>query len=337
MKRKTLRWIYNQNYKLSFKVQQLIGSKASYRMEYPSGEYSFSKFYRKVDSKEKIEIKETHQMPYNDMVDRVNQRQVMPFEIVFDIDGKSKEHALEVAADVSGKLAVLGFDNTIWDTGNKGYHVHCFMTELLNYPPYEREQIREFFYDLMEHKEIDRQLKSENVMVLLEHAPHRKTRNAKVPVHSTSKEQVVQEKLSTIMLVNNTKLPKTIIQRLNDNKVKEVIIKTNAGYYDDYNKKCIQYYLDNTKVIPNGYRDKVLFSLLSNLPNDYDNLKSNTVSFNNRHSNFLTDRQIEAKVNNAIYSKRTTGCRYNKAILKELGIQELCEVCKWRDSNGISE
>lgn len=89
----------------------------------------------------------------------VNNREIFPDEIVFDIDIETetlktwssiKRECFRVAKAISRRLEVLTDTNhTIWDSGRKGYHIHCLFPILNNFNSNDRREIkREFLKEL---------------------------------------------------------------------------------------------------------------------------------------------------------------------------------------------
>jgi hypothetical protein len=105
----------------------------------------------------------------------VNNRQILPCEIVLDLDNKP---TLEHVNHICDKLDALEENYIAYFTGSKGYHIHMkhksfnFMTKS------QKEQYRQKFLSAFS---ADLHKKSE-VMIALEDAPHWKTGKLKTEI-----------------------------------------------------------------------------------------------------------------------------------------------------------
>jgi len=92
--------------------------------------------------------------------EQINQRQIFPNEIVFDLEEKKQ------LPDVVKKLKEWNIPFKIYSTGSRGYHVHCWFDEKLS----EREKsrwLKEFGADIQKN--------SDKTMIALEDVPHWKS------------------------------------------------------------------------------------------------------------------------------------------------------------------
>jgi hypothetical protein len=321
MKTKHLKWLYEENDKEPFFVQKQA-KRNSYRLTYPTGEYEIKRKYRiwdenisPKDQKVKI-IAEKRRMPKKEMVSIVNNRQVMPFEIIFDLD---EGNTFSQAKVLLNRLNDAKIKASVWYSGNKGHHVHVFIKQLKGINNGDRSLIRDVFYKIYgKYIKTDKQLRSDNVGIQIEYAHHRKTYK--------EKEMLLGE------IAMNDKLPKEVMKEYLRVKVAATIKKVNRKDIPvnvGIEKKCIVYFKGAN--IPNGTRERVLFSVLSNLKHtmDFDQLVEVAKDYNYRHDNFLETREIFSKISNCCNSSKTTGCRFNKELLREVDKIELCKECIW--------
>lgn len=98
-------------------------------------------------------------------IEWVNNREILPNEIVLDIDDYSRTSCNMKLKEVVTKLKKLLFKNFyIYDTGSKGYHIHIFSISTITKED-KRFLIKYFGTDLLKM----------NGMIALEHCPHWKT------------------------------------------------------------------------------------------------------------------------------------------------------------------
>lgn len=91
----------------------------------------------------------------------VNQRQILPNEVVLDIEDKDQIDG------ILRKLKEIAIANYyVYDTGSKGYHIHIFSTLPVT------QEVKEFFCKLFGS---DILKSGEKTMIALEFAPHWKT------------------------------------------------------------------------------------------------------------------------------------------------------------------
>jgi len=104
---------------------------------------------------------------------RVNCRQILPCEIVLDMDNDVSEKKLNEICDILDKY---GFPFKAYFTGSKGFHIHIFDDDLAKYSEQSRYKIRHF---LISKFGCDTMKASEKTMIALENVPHFKTGNPK--------------------------------------------------------------------------------------------------------------------------------------------------------------
>jgi hypothetical protein len=93
-------------------------------------------------------------------ISKVNQRQILPFEIVLDFEDKER---LPLTVKELQELKIIFY---VFSTGSRGYHVHTFYNKNLS----EQEKLK-----IIKHFLADTQLASNRHMIALEFAPHWKS------------------------------------------------------------------------------------------------------------------------------------------------------------------
>lgn len=119
-------------------------------------------------------------------VPKVSHRQILPFEIVLDIDEPNK---LEQSKRLFKSLAYflsLKCDLFLFSTGSKGYHIHIFAISDFKQDTYKRHKTNNFLLQLeniiKKYSNIfglDCLKISRNVLIALEFAPHWKSQKQK--------------------------------------------------------------------------------------------------------------------------------------------------------------
>lgn len=92
--------------------------------------------------------------------EQINQRQILPIEVVLDIEEKDK------IKEIVEKLKELNLIFYVFSTGSRGYHIHIFFNEVVE-PSKKLALIKYFGADEMKDKE--------RVLISLEYAPHWKS------------------------------------------------------------------------------------------------------------------------------------------------------------------
>jgi len=122
-----------------------------------------------------------------EFLDNVNNRQILWCELVLDIETKEQ---IKPVLNVLKKIN-RGSDIKVFQTGSRGWHVHCWLTQLNNIlllqgkSPAERNKLKTFI--LKKYlPEADILKASENVMIALENVPHWKTGKIKIQLKTRS-------------------------------------------------------------------------------------------------------------------------------------------------------
>ena len=97
---------------------------------------------------------------------QINQRQILPIEIVLDIENKTQ------LPEIVKKLNELKYSFYIFTTGSRGYHIHIFFDRIIT--DYQRIEICKYF-------KTDTQINSKH-LIALEFAKHWKSGELKLEV-----------------------------------------------------------------------------------------------------------------------------------------------------------
>ena len=106
--------------------------------------------------------------------EQINQRQILPFEIVLDVEEKKQ------IKPIIKKLEKWNWEYSIWETGSRGYHIHILFEEEFN-----QEEKESFVRNLG----TDMQKCSDKTLIALEYEPHWKTGKPKTDI---SKEDILK-------------------------------------------------------------------------------------------------------------------------------------------------
>ncbi len=112
-------------------------------------------------------------------LNKANCRQVLPCEIILDMDNEISKERLNVICD---DLDKYNFNYKAYLTGSKGYHIHIFEDELTKYSEQSRQKIRHY---LISKHNCDTHIASGNVLIAMENMPHFKTGKTKTLVRQS--------------------------------------------------------------------------------------------------------------------------------------------------------
>lgn len=90
----------------------------------------------------------------------INNRQILPNELVLDIEEK------EGFDEIIKKVKTWGYPYRVFSTGSRGFHIHMF---------FDKELTKEEKLRIIETLKADKQKAHENSMIALEYCPHWKT------------------------------------------------------------------------------------------------------------------------------------------------------------------
>ena len=107
------------------------------------------------------------------MLSKVNNRTILPNEIILDIDDDTERKRLNKLKKINTFLEFSGVYHKMYFTGSKGYHVHILLNKELT--PDERKFYTKKF-------KVDELKISTRVMIALEFAPHWKTGRQKTEI-----------------------------------------------------------------------------------------------------------------------------------------------------------
>jgi len=111
---------------------------------------------------------------------RVDNREILPCEIVLDVDERISE---EYVHWICENIEDYHFQYIAYFTGSRGFHIHIYVKELAFHSRYERENIRSF---LIQKFGCDGMKKSDKCMIAMEDCPHWKTGIKKTMVRASA-------------------------------------------------------------------------------------------------------------------------------------------------------
>jgi len=104
-----------------------------------------------------------------EFLEKANHRQILPIELVFDLDEKP---TLEDFNKLCDHLDSYGESYFGFFTGSKGYHIHSFNYDLVNIPQQHTKFLKEH---ILEEWNADLHKSSDKVMIAMEYQAHWKT------------------------------------------------------------------------------------------------------------------------------------------------------------------
>lgn len=253
-----------------------------------------------------------------------NHREVLPTEIVLDVDYHSKDATKEkhkeimtrTVEEIASNLDNLKLSYSLWQSGGSGYHFHLFFEELTNYPKYERDELkrlllRKLGYGFLTEKE-DKAHVHLPIMIQIEEEYSRKGGKKKVIKSVDSGEN---------------KIPKDIFIKFDIDKAMSAFLATKTPVSNG-EPKSIKFFLSNDFVNSDG-KKRALFVLASWYKGEglspelcYQKL----YEWNNYTlRGYLAEKHIKATVNSVYKNAKLIGKRYRNELLKELGAEKFME------------
>lgn len=114
-------------------------------------------------------------------LDTASHRQILPYEIVLDLD---EEDSILKVEDICNHLEELEEDFYCFKTGSRGFHIHIIDKQLCQLPDKYKELIIRELYNLSDIK-FDQHKASSKVMIAVCSVPHWKTGNIKTLVRKS--------------------------------------------------------------------------------------------------------------------------------------------------------
>lgn len=258
---------------------------------------------------------------FDDFDNSFNTRQVLPEELVLDIDSDDINRAKEVANLLCERLNDVKFNYSLWKSGGKGYHIHIFFPELLEHKTNERitlkKKLTKWIAGEYFKKDVCTSNCSSKTLIALERAKHRKSGKPK----------------SLILFGHN---------REDKNKIPEdVLINTKQELkswekidfipiIDGDTPPCIKFIMGEEFASYKECRGRALFVLTSfymrQMTNEevYIKLKGWRDKVLKGYTK-ITNYKIKATIAS---NKGAVGCPYRKELLDEIGINK-CTNCKY--------
>ena len=233
-----------------------------------------------------------------------NHRTILDNEVVFDFDSEKMEENLDNSWLVCEKLVADNIDFSVWDTGNKGIHIHTFWSNLSEFKDralMKKTILKHYAYGM----NIDYQLAGKH-LVRMEYGKNEKRRsNEKQPLYF---EGTIQFNIINDNLIEQYKLEL--------NRYIERRLTTPANV----DEQIIKDFLEGKYIIKDG-REKFLFFLINELKTriPQDELGTRLITWY-RYSggSKLSDQEIRIKVHYHYASgvNYTLGLGFFKSLLK---------------------
>ena len=273
-----------------------------------------------------------------DLVDfnEINHREVMPIEVVFDIDVKDDKKSLFYSNKITSKLTQKKISFNAYNSGNKGFkvqspnHIHVFFPELANYPYEERCLMKEAIIDYFigsykQYANIDYQLCNKH-MIRAEYSLHEKS----------GKEKQLVEKFRGRFSLKRNAIPQVAIDTFTktklDRETRKKKVLTNTGI-TRVEFPCIKYIMGEDFIALKDGKKRAM-TILANYFNQEE--KCDVYNVLSEWNDYKLNGAISpAKIRGAIYSiekmhkdGRKFGCRYIKQLLDELKVTDVvCGNC----------
>ena len=260
------------------------------------------------------------------LIHEPNQRQIMPDELVFDIDVEEHnqghtEDGLKLAKIITERLEQDNISYSVWFSGGSGYHIHAFFPELMNYTKPQRKLFKELLLKHYGRGFLKTTLPAHvclapKTLIQLENAFHRRLKGVK-------KFEFGKDTTDTF----DNKIPEELVKKFEKikNHVKLIIRKPFLA--DGQEPACIKFILSNDFLSKKDGRKRALFILTSyykKIGLSDAEIIQRLVDWNNYSlNNYLSMRSIKSTVKS---SEGRVGCHYVRNFLSELNIN-LCDKC----------
>ena len=297
------------------------------------GNYRVMKFYKHPSKWFVLDKTYFEQKKEWRMIHEPNQRQIMPDELVFDIDVESHDKKFENAgADLTniiiGRLKNDNIKFSVWFSGGSGFHIHAFFPQLLKYNKIHRKLFKELLLKHYGYGYLNTHLPAHvclapKTLIQLENAMHRKLRGTKAYATEFNPNWDTSECF-------NNKIPQALIDKFERLKNKVRLIIKKPFLSDKEDPQCIRFILSNDFLGKKDGRKRALFILASyykkrRMPDDQ--IIQRLIEWNNYElNNYLSVRSIKSTVKS---SNGTVGCHYVRNFLDELNV-DFCKTCKTR-------
>lgn len=180
---------------------------------------------------------------------KYNHRSILNCEVVFDFDSDKREENVDNSFEVCERLSEDNLYFTVWDTGNKGIHIHTLFTGLDNFKDLatiKRTILKHYAYGM----NIDYQLSGKH-LVRMEYGINDKVwHNSKQPLSDT---ELVWNNIPEIIIIEYQK-------ELNKYLERRITTPVNVD------NQLIKDFLDGKFEVSDG-REKFMFYLINALKN----------------------------------------------------------------------
>jgi hypothetical protein len=245
-----------------------------------------------------------------------NHRSILTQEVIIEYDFEDKEENKRLAREVARRLIKDDISYALWYSGNRSYHLHCFISinNATNLPLLKKTFIRHYTKDLPTP---DLQLCAGNHLIRAEYGIHEKT------------------KLKKTLLMKDSRYP--FINKLNQ----EIWDKYIEEVRESINRRIIYNARDITSLVGFKYivtshefresedgRERAMFMLIHVLKDKYKDRMSEFITFIQEWYRYsggykLSSKQIESKIRYHWNRHYTVTENYLNDLLRSIGKEEL--------------
>jgi len=257
-----------------------------------------------------------------------NHREIMPDEVVLDIDADKskglntrKKEVEDLVIILKDKLKSLTISFSLWRSGGDGFHFHLFFPQLMNYPKYEREDVKKMIIRHIGYGHLSggkaHICSGGGTLIQIE---GRYSRKGGRKIH-----------IDTVGDYENNELPLQVLKKYEDEKEKRKHYKPEPFHSNEL-PSCIKFLNSEDFLSINDGWNRASFILASYYKSQGKTIAEviNLLSDWNEYtlSRRIDERSIRATARSVFKGNRHMSCRYRKALLEELGQTILCKGCR---------
>jgi len=295
---------YYQKYKIHFRVQSFYKEPRQW-VNYKTKEYDY----------------------YINAYKEPNHREIMPDEVVLDIDAshslsikEKKEETTKLMKILQEKLSSLAMGYSVWNSGGSGYHFHLFFPKLMKYPKYERDELKRMIKKHLGYGYLTGKAHvcmGGGTLIQIEGRWNRK---------GSRKTHV-----KTVGDFESNELPDAVLKKYLNEKEAMKHRKPVVFHCND-KPSCIKFFEAEDFLATNDGWNRASF-ILAAFYRDSGKTKEEALDLLGDWNEYVLNRRIPIKnIKSTVYSvyksKRRMTCRYRKNLLEELGQQILCKGCR---------
>ncbi len=288
--------------------------------------YTFHTRYKNIKQRHKwlkFQSKEYKAFYEDQNIEAPHHREILPNEVVIDIDTTNKEILSETIKEITRRLQESKINYSLWHTGGKGVHYHTYWKNLDKHTTEDRKTIKELIikhlcYGLITKARIDMQLCSTH-MIRAEHGEHEATHFYKEFLEANNE------------LEPNT-IPKGVLNKHTEILEQRRQWKPATKTVNGTTPNCVRFFLSDDFVACKDGRKNAMFALASWFKQqgktDKETYELLTTWSHYKLHDYIKPGNIAATIQS---SKGTMGCRGRHSILKMIGKLDVikgCAVCE---------